>query len=33
VHITFFPTGGDPATQSLNVKLKLTRPPTPNPLP
>jgi hypothetical protein len=26
VSITFFPTGGDPSTQSFNVKLKRTRP-------
>jgi hypothetical protein len=29
VHVTFFPTGGDPATQSLNLTLKRTRPPIP----
>jgi len=31
VHITFSPTGGDPATQSINVKLKMRRPPPPTP--
>jgi hypothetical protein len=29
VHITFFPTGGDLATQSINLKLKRIRPPAP----
>jgi hypothetical protein len=29
VRITFFPTGGDPSTQSINLKLKKTRPPAP----
>jgi len=30
IHITFSPTGGDPTTQSINVKLKMKRPPTPS---
>jgi hypothetical protein len=29
VRVTFFPTGGDAATQSINLKLKKTRPPAP----
>jgi hypothetical protein len=29
VHVTFFPTGGDPAVQSINLKLKRIRPPAP----
>jgi hypothetical protein len=29
VHVTFFPTGGDPTTQSINLKLKRIRPPAP----
>ncbi len=29
VNITFFPIGGDPSTQSVNLKLKRTRPPAP----
>ena len=28
VRVTFFPTGGDAATQSINLKLKRTRPPS-----
>jgi hypothetical protein len=30
VRITFFPTGGDPSTQAINLKLKQTRPPAPS---
>jgi hypothetical protein len=30
VRITFFPTGGDPSTQAINLKLKETRPPRPS---
>jgi len=29
VRVTFFPTGGDPTTQSINLKLKKVRPPAP----
>lgn len=29
VRITFFPTGGDPTTLPINLKLRRTRPPTP----
>jgi hypothetical protein len=29
VHVTFFPTNGDPAVQSVNLKLRKIRPPTP----
>jgi hypothetical protein len=29
VNITFFPIGGDPSIQSVNLKLKRTRPPAP----
>jgi hypothetical protein len=29
LRVTFFPTGGDPSIQSINLKLKRTRPPTP----
>jgi hypothetical protein len=29
VHVTFFPTGGDPAVQPINLKLQRTRPPAP----
>jgi hypothetical protein len=29
VRITFFPTGGDATMQSINLKLKKTRPPAP----
>jgi hypothetical protein len=33
VHFTFFPTGGDPAIQTINLKLKRTRPPAPSSAP
>jgi hypothetical protein len=33
VHVTFFPAGGDPAVQAINMKLKRTRPPTPSSAP
>ena len=29
VRVNFFPNGGDPSTQALNLKLRRTRPPTP----
>jgi hypothetical protein len=29
VRVTFFPTGGDPTTQSVNLRLRRTRPPAP----
>jgi hypothetical protein len=29
LQVTFFPTGGDPSVQTINLKLKRTRPPAP----
>ena len=31
VRITFSPNGGDPSTQTLDLKLGLRKPPTPTP--